>query len=71
MHESVLTGLGLVLTVGATPALRTGAFVLVQTLHAGTTVLAGIARTLTDVFRQRARTTVDERFVQQIVIQIF
>lgn len=71
MHESVLTGLGLVLTVGATPALRTGAFVLVQTLHAGTTVLAGIACTLTDVFRQRARTTVDERFVQQIVIQIF
>lgn len=55
MRESVLTCLGLVLTVGATPALRAGAFVLVQTIHAGAAVLAGIAGTLTDVCRQRTR----------------
>lgn len=55
MQESVLTCLGLVLTVGATPALRAGAFVLVQTIHAGAAVLAGIAGTLTDVCRRRTR----------------
>lgn len=60
MRASVLTRLGLVLTAGATPALRAGAFILVQTLHAGTTVLTGIACTLTDVFRHRARTIMDE-----------
>lgn len=49
----VLTCLGLVLTVRATPALGAGAFVLVKTFHAGTTILAGIACTLTYVFKYR------------------
>lgn len=60
MRESVPTGLGLVLTVGAAPALRAGAFVLVQAVHAGAAVLAGIARTLADVCRQRARMIMNE-----------
>lgn len=68
MHESVLTCLGLVLTVGTTPALRTGAFVLVQTLHTGTTVLAGIARTLADVFRQSVKN--DHGWILKLVQQI-
>lgn len=53
MNVVVLTCLGLVLAVRATPVLGAGAFVLVHTFHTGTTILAGIACTLTYVFRCR------------------
>lgn len=53
MNVVLLTCLGLVLAVRATPVLGAGAFVLVNTFHTGTTILAGIARTLTYVCRWR------------------
>lgn len=44
---AILTCLGLVLAVRATPVLWAGAFVLVNTFHTGTSILAGITCTLT------------------------
>lgn len=45
IHFVVLTCLGLVLAVRATPALKTGALVMVNTFHTGTSILAGITCT--------------------------
>lgn len=45
----LLTCLGLVLAVGAAPVLGAGAFVLVDTFYAGTSILARVTRTLTYV----------------------
>lgn len=44
-----LTRLGLVLAVRASPGLGAGAFVLVNAVHTGASVLAGVAPTLTHV----------------------
>lgn len=42
--------LGLMLTARATPVLGAGAFVLVNTFHTGTSILAGITFTLCYIF---------------------
>lgn len=45
----LLTSLGLMLAMRATPVMGTGAFVLVNTLHTCTSILTGVTCTLTHI----------------------
>lgn len=58
VHNTPLWGgcLGLMLAVRAAPVLGAGAFVLVDTVHTGSSVLAGVTRTFTDIFTDGAGT---------------